>query len=72
MAVFRIVYSFFRIVYSLLLKLQADHEMLGHTGSYPAGSESVVGSVVLLLACSVLEVVLELGSTEAAGPRASC
>lgn len=39
--------------------------------SYPAGSESVVDSVVLLLVCSAPEVALGLGSEGAARPRAS-
>ena len=39
--------------------------------SYPAGSTSVVDSVVLLLVCSVVEVVLGLGSAGAARPKAS-
>lgn len=39
--------------------------------SYPAGSTSVVDSVVLLLVCSGVEVVLGLGSDGAARPRAS-
>lgn len=47
-------------------------ERRGCAGSYPAGSESVVNSVVLLLACSALEGALGLGSAGTAGPTASC
>ena len=47
------------------------HFIFACTDSYPAGRESVVDSVVLLLVCSVPEVALALGSDGAARPRAS-